>query len=188
LWAGTLAASAAAALGLTLSTSAPADSERQGPGSPPPAAEIRMVLGDTGPDFRGDDFVVTGQELRITNRTNPQVIGPHFFTLVNPDDIPRGVEENRKCEQNKIICGQLVDAHNIRTNPGFDVRRQLAKAGAPGWDTVFTKDSKGDSWFTQEKNETVVQTVSATGSSTTLKYFCIIHRGMNGKITVNPTR
>lgn len=184
LWVGTLATSVTAALGLALFTTSSAPAK-----GVPETAKIKMVLGPTGPDFVGDEFVQTGQDLKIVNKTKPKEIGPHFFTLADPEDIPQSRDDQKKCDELKGICGELVEAHKIDLQGGFTVKRHLAKNGEPGWDTVFTNSSQGDSWYTEKKFDSVTQTVSTTGDNVTLNYFCVIHRGMGGEITVNgPTK
>jgi hypothetical protein len=177
LWAGTLAATAAAGLGLTLVTTAPADTERRG--SP---KTIRMVL-TQGPLFNGPDTIVSGQSLRILNRTKVQDIGPHFFSIFTEDSLPTTNQEIRACARIEFApCENVAKAHNVSRT--FNVRRRNVDRGANGWDSAFTSESQGDSWFTDEKRESETRTISAEPGST-LYYICVIHpQTMTGSIQV----
>lgn len=180
LWAGTLAATAAAGLGLTLvTTSAPADSERQGQLE---TKKIRMVL-TQGPQFEGARRVFNGQRLKIVNQTRVRDIGPHFFSLFSEGALPTTDRENRKCAEIELpACEQVAQAHNVSRT--FNVRRRNVERGGDGWDTSFSSDEEGDSWFTDEKGTSETRVVTAEPGST-LYYLCVIHpQTMRGSIKV----
>ncbi len=42
-----------------------------------------------------------GVDLQIVNKTDPNKIGPHTFTLVAKSELPRGRDELKKCGQMK---------------------------------------------------------------------------------------
>jgi hypothetical protein len=177
LWAGTLATGAFAALSLTvITTSAPADSAKQGP-----VSEIRMIL-DGGPAFDGPGSIPGGTDLRIVNETNPNQIGPHSFTLIEEGDRPANKDEYKKCGKLQLrVCENVAEAHHVSKT--FEVKKPNVDKGLEGWDKSFSKESKGDSWFTFKKNESETRTVSAAPGP--LYYFCIVHpKEMQGQITV----
>ena len=178
LWAGTLATGAVAALGLSLVTaSAPADSAKKAP----PVSEIRMIL-DGGPAFDGPGSIPGGTDLRIVNETKPSQIGPHSFTLVDLDARPDSRDDYKACGKLQLpVCLNVAKAH--RVSKQFVVRKPNVDKGLDGWDKSFNDDVKGDSWFTQKKNESETRTVSAAPG--TLYYFCVVHpKEMQGQITV----
>ena len=143
-----------------------------------------MVLGQSGPAFEGDEFVATGTELRIINKTKVQDNGPHFFSLVEEGSLPTTRKENRQCGKLELpVCVNIANAHNVSKR--LHVRKRSVDKGADGWDTSFTDEVKGDSWFTDEKNESETRVVSPEVAGSTLYYFCLIHpQTMRGQIQV----
>lgn len=181
LRAGMLATGATAALGLGLVTSsAPADSAKQGPVEP---AKIKIVFNpeEGPPAFVGDETVAPGQDLKIINRSKPQQIGPHTFSLVEEGSIPVTPEQMKKCGKLKLpVCLNIFKAHDVSQN--FVVRKPNVDKGLDGWDKSFSDEVKGDSWYTETKDESETRTVTATPGST-LYYFCVIHPEMQGSIS-----
>ncbi len=147
-------------------------------------AFVEMVNGPTGPEFtQTSDTIPSDQSLAIRNLTKPNKFGPHFFTLAEKSDIPNTKAEFNKCDKLKGICGKLVKAHDIRLKD-FKVREQLATKGVDGWDTLFSDNARGDSWYSETKGEEFGQGISAE-AGTTLNYFCVIHAPkMKGSIDV----
>ncbi len=181
LWAGTLAAGVTGALGLGLVTSsAPADTAK----GPTPAAEIKMTFGQGPPLFEGPASVEPGQDLKIINKTKPKEIGPHFFSLVEEGSLPTTRKENKACARlEHPLCVKIAKAHDVSKK--LVVRKRSVDKGAVGWDTSFTDEIKGDSWFTDEKKESETREVSAEAAGSTLTYFCLIHPDtMRGQIDV----
>ena len=177
LWAGTLATGAVAAFSLALvTTSAPADSAKQGP-----VSEIRIIL-DGGPAFDGPGSVPNGTDLRIVNETKPSEIGPHSFTLVEEGFRPSNRDEYKKCGKLQLpVCLNVANAHHLSNK--FIVKKPNVDKGLDGWDASFTDESKGDTWFTEQKNESETRTVTA--EVPTLYYFCVVHpKEMQGQINI----
>src|SRR5439155_26892903 len=70
---------------------------------------IIKIRGNRNPHFVvPDGGVPTGTNLRVVNRTNPQVIGPHTFSLVVPSDIPRTGQDFRDCFHGHHICRRVA--------------------------------------------------------------------------------
>jgi hypothetical protein len=169
LWAGTLTLGAVSALGLSLTASAPAESER-GPAAPPKTIKITF---DGPPLFQGPANVREGQSLRILNQTRVQEIGPHIFSLVDPEAMPQTNAELRECEDLEFpLCQDIAKAHGLNRN--FVINRPSIERRQPGWDAIFTADRQGDSWYTEQKGESQTRVVAAE-AGTTLNYFCVVH-------------
>ena len=182
LLAGTLAASATAALSLGIvASSAPADSAKQGI---PATAKIKMTFDQGPPLFEGPDSVEPGQDLKIINKTKPKDIGPHLFTLIDPEFRPDSRKEYKACGRLELqVCVNIAKAH--RLSKQFVVRKPSVDKGAEGWDTSFTDEVKGDSWYTEQKNDSEKRVVSPEVAGSTLSYFCLVHPDtMQGQIQV----
>ncbi|HEV2059250.1 MAG TPA: hypothetical protein VGR11_07825 [Solirubrobacteraceae bacterium] len=136
-----------------------------------------------GPRFTGSDSVKAGQLLRIRNLSDPKKIGPHTFTLVAADVVPRSRKDMKECFTPGKICMTGAIAHEFDEKTE-KIGRPLVEAGRPGWDRRFSKKvKKGDSWYTEDKGEQFEQVVSAK-AGTVLSYICLVHPEMHGKIKV----
>ncbi|HWC25930.1 MAG TPA: hypothetical protein VG474_05040 [Solirubrobacteraceae bacterium] len=178
---GLLAAGAATGLVAALGGS-PASAD-EGAQAAAATKTISMRFDKLGPRFTGSSSVAAGQSLRIRNLSDPRKIGPHTFTLVAANVLPRSRKAMRDCFRPGRICMTAAIAHEFdeRTER---VNRPLVEAGKPGWDRRFSRTSKqGDSWYTETKGEEFEQLVSAR-RGTVLRYLCIIHPEMQGKIRV----
>jgi hypothetical protein len=133
--------------------------------------------------FTGPKSVTVGDQLEIVNNTNPKQIGPHTFSLVTKGSLPKTPSARKNCFTPKHICLAIAIWHGF--NPKTeDISKPLTKAGAAGWSTAGNATGKkGDSWFTEEKGETVSQEVTAQAGST-LYYLCAVHPWMQGKVNV----
>ena len=151
LWAGTLATGAAAALSLTLVTSsAPADNSKLGL----EPAKIKMVFDPQGgpPAFVGDASVASGQDLKIVNNSKPKQIGPHTFSLVEEGSLPTTNKQMKKCGKIELpVCVNIFKTHDVSKK--FIVKTPDVDKGETGWDTSFDDNDKGDTWYTETKNE-----------------------------------
>ena len=125
--------------------------------------------------------VARGDELRIVNRTNPFLVGPHTFSLVRRGAIPRGRRARRRCGEPGRLCAAIAAWH------GFDEREEVtlnpAEAGAPGWSTMGSAHRLGDSWFTEARGDSFSQQVTAR-AGTRLYFLCAIHPWVHGSIRV----
>jgi plastocyanin len=165
-----------------------------GSGSPAAAGERAQAAAATGTKtismrsagglrFTGATQVATGQTLRIRNLSSPRQHGPHTFTLVSTTVLPRSRRAMQRCFTPGRICLIAAIAHEFdeRTE---QVNRQLVEAGQPGWDKRFSRTARtGDSWYSEKQGETFEQVVSAR-AGTTLRYMCVVHPEMQGKLRV----
>ena len=132
--------------------------------------------------FAGPNTVRRGAALEIVNKTDPQMIGPHTFSLVRKAELPTTERQMRKCGRGELrVCRRVAKAHRV-SRQGV-VRRNPAFAGDPGWDKAFGR--RGDSWVSQEQDEDFGQKVSAK-SGKRLFFLCVVHPEMQGKIKVLP--
>lgn len=180
---GLLAAGAAAGLVAALGSGSPASADAgAAPAATAPAKTISMRFDRRGPRFTGSTSVATGQMLRVRNLSDPKKIGPHTLTLVAAAVVPRSRKAMKECFSPGKICLIGAKAHefNERTE---EVGKPLVEAGLPGWDRRLTRTVVGDSWYTEKKSEEFQQVVSAK-AGTVLKYMCLVHPEMQGKIKV----
>jgi hypothetical protein len=150
--------------------------------------ETIKIKNNDHPKFVGPDVVSAGSELQIVNRTDPNAIGPHTFSLVTKDQLPKGREEIKKCgKQFRKVCGDIAEAHEVNFNTG-EVNKPVVDNGLPSsWDASFDGDSAGDSWFTLSKDESHARQVGAAPGEK-LFYMCAVHPFMQGKLEVGPVR
>lgn len=179
---GLLAAGGAAGLVAVLGSSSPASADA---GAEPAAGKstISMRFDARGPRFTGSKSVVAGQPLRIRNLSDPKKIGPHTFTLVAANVVPSSRKAMENCFTPGKICmtGAMAHLFDPKTEK---VGRPLVEAGEPGWDRRFSRKVKtGDSWYTETKGEEFEQVVSAR-AGTVLRFICLVHPKMQGKIKV----
>ncbi len=164
-----------------------AGSEGPQAASPSGTRTIYIVGGKDNFRFVGPQTVIAGEQLRIVNLTNPRQVGPHTFSLVTPESIPKTARARRFCFAEGHICNAIAGWHGA---VGSGAPSQpLVEAGAEGWDTSGSVTQKGDSWFSGEKRgASFVQEVTASTAAgpTTLFFICAIHPWMHGSITVLP--
>lgn len=179
---GLLAAGAAAGLMAALGSGSPASAD-EGAQAAATAKTVSMRFDASGPRFTGSSFVTAGQPLRIRNLSDPRKIGPHTFTLVAANVLPRSRKAMRNCFTPGKICMTGAIAHEFDEKTE-QVKRPLVEAGLSGWDRRFSRKVKtGDSWYSERQGEQFEQVVSAK-PGTLLRFMCIIHPEMQGKIKV----
>ena len=165
LAAGVLAAGAVGVAAVGFAGSAAADQERAaGSGD----ATVKIKLGDDGPFFDGPDAIARGAKLKIVNKTSPNQIGPHTFTLVKKGRKP---------------TNRILEAHEVGPPPDFPVGKRVVDTGRKGWDRPFTKNHDGDSWYTGKRNQTHARKVKADVGKT-VRFYCVVHPFMKGKFEV----
>jgi hypothetical protein len=158
-------------------------------GTPPPPGATVDVLKIAGGFSKGNllhfenpPAVHTGDYLEIDNTTKPRQVGPHTFSLVTKNSVPKTKHARKVCFTPNHICKEIAKGLGVKGNGPPTINP--SEAGLPGWDTEGTKSTVGDTWFTGNKpNTSFVQIVSAP-AGTTLYYMCAIHPFMKGKITV----
>jgi plastocyanin len=134
--------------------------------------------------FDGPATVAVGDMLKILNKTNPRSVGPHTFSLVDPDTLPESRDEIKACSKKlKGICGAIARWHKADPETG-QVAEPHVNAGRPGWDTPGSLKRKGDSVvLSRHRGEWWKFHVRADPGET-LYYICAVHASMQGKIQV----
>jgi hypothetical protein len=133
--------------------------------------------------FVAPDSVEKGAKLKIENLTNPNRVGPHTFTLVKKSALPSSNNEFKKCGEGELpVCAKVFKAHEFDPKT-FEVGKANVDAGKKGWDASFSNRRKGDSWYSDEKNQTESRKVKAEAGKK-FRFFCVIHPFMQGKIKV----
>jgi len=179
---GLLAIGAAAGVTMAVAGGSAASAEQGAPAAAP-AATVSMRFDAKGPRFTGSPQVAAGQMLRIRNLSDPKKIGPHTFTLVAANLLPKSRKAMQQCFTPGKICLTAAIAHEF-DEEAETVGKQLVEASQPGWDRRFSRKVRsGDSWVSEKQDEQFEQVVSAP-VGTVLRYMCIIHPEMQGKIKV----
>jgi plastocyanin len=142
-------------------------------------ARVHMFQQGKNLGFKGATKVSSGSTLTIVNKTDPQKIGPHTFTLIRKQKLPSTKRQMKRCEQTRGVCGDVAKAHEFV--PPATINEPDVDVGKPGWDRSFGK--RGDSWYTEQQGERTSRVISAR-PGTTLYYFCAVHPFMTGKIKV----
>lgn len=146
--------------------------------------KIKMVAKGHEPSFKAPKTVKAGTTLRIVNDSSPKKVGPHTFTLVTGKNMPTSNKKQKQCSQadgqGDGVCDRIAAAHKFDPKT-FKVNKPSVDVGKKGWDKPFGK--KGDSWYTEKEGEITGRKVSAK-PGTVLRYFCVVHPFMQGKIKV----
>lgn len=136
--------------------------------------------------FVAPPAVHQGDELEIVDQTDPRKVGPHSFSLVTKDSLPKTPQARKGCFAPKRICMSIAQWHGFSPKTG-KVSINPAEAGPAGWSTLGSTSKKGDSWFSEKKGGSFSQQVTADPVTTPTIYFlCAIHPWMQGKTTVLP--
>lgn len=131
--------------------------------------------------FQGDDEVTSGYQLEVNNLTDPNADGAHTFSLVSKQALPDSGRKRKRCGNLTLkVCERIFAAHDPFGMPTEDVEN-----GILGWDLPFDKETDGDSWYTDEQDQSTTRAVSAEPGEK-LRYFCAVHPFMKGKIQVLP--
>lgn len=143
------------------------------------------IKGNNAPRFDAPEEVPFGVDLQIVNKTDPDKIGPHTFTLVAKSELPKGKDELKKCGQLKLICKKVAADHGVHPPSDFEIDDYDVDNGSEGWDTHYEGSTHGDSWLTETEGETTSRQLLATG---TIRFMCVVHPEMQGKVKVLPIR
>jgi hypothetical protein len=136
--------------------------------------------------FVAPESVKVGDELEIVNKTDPKKVGPHTFSLVTKGSLPKTPGARKNCFTPKHICLSISKWHGFKPKTE-KITINPAKAGPEGWSTLGSTSAKGDSWFTEKKNEAFTQVVTADPATTPTIYFmCAVHPWMQGSVKVLP--
>lgn len=136
--------------------------------------------------FVGPKKIRDGQLLEIVNETDPRKVGPQTFSLVEAEDIPKSAKEREQCFVKGHICRAIMGWHGIKN--GGKPKKALVNVGKEGWDVSGSTTSKGDSWYTDKKGDSIEQTLSvgATAGSVTVTFMSAFDPKLHGSITVTP--
>jgi hypothetical protein len=153
------------------------------PGEAVTTIEMKMEGKKMG--FFGPATVHEGEELRVVNKTNPSMVGPHTFSLVTKGSLPKTAKQRKTCFTPGHICLAIAEWQHF--NPKTEkVGLQLAEAGAEGWSTMGSVKKEGDSWFSGEKPGGQIEQKVTAKAGTTLYFMCAIHPWMQGQVKVLP--
>jgi hypothetical protein len=145
-------------------------------------AEISMERKGKRLFFEGPNSVESGAKLKVENNTNPRVVGPHTFSLVERAALPKSKEEKRDCRNFAGICGKIAEAHEVDPETGM-VSKPNIDNGKKGWDRATTPKRAGDSWVVQRKGASESREVSAKPGEK-LFFLCAVHPRMQDKLEV----
>jgi hypothetical protein len=151
------------------------------------SATIFIRDGKAGLRFVGPKTVTEGEDLTVVNQTNPRQVGPHTFSLVQQEFLPKTPKARQLCFTKGHICKAIARWHGVKGNG--PPTKNPAEAGAEGWSTMGSPTEDGDSWFTGEKPGTSFEqrvAAGATAGPVTIYFMCAIHPWMHGRITVVP--
>jgi hypothetical protein len=151
------------------------------------AGVVYMKADKQGLRFVAPKTIVSGENLKVINQSNPKQVGPHTFSLVTKSSLPKTPKARQICFTKNHICKAIATWHGVKGNG--PVKTNPAEAGEEGWDTLGSVSKEGDSWFTGEKPGTSFsQAVTADTSAgpTRIYFICAIHPEMQGSINVLP--
>lgn len=136
--------------------------------------------------FVAPDVVFQGQDLTFLSETDPKKVGPHTFSLVTKNVLPKTPNARKNCFTPKHICMSVAKWHGF--NPKTEkITVNPVDVGPEGWSTLGSNSKKGDSWFSGETKAgtSITKTVTADPATTpVIHYFCAIHPWMQAKSTV----
>ena len=173
-----------ACLGLALVSTGVASAAK---GPPPKRATIKAVQKldvkinryvKDGLRWNKDTYVVrSGGTLHVVNRAPGE--GPHTFTVVKRKDLPRTAKQVFECR----ICAQLGAAHGADPSSEGPPKFQYLENGV-GTNTPPQVDRPGDSAVTGDTNGASVDLKVTARKGSTLRFMCLIHPWMQGKVLV----
>ena len=134
--------------------------------------------------FVGPETVGEGDEMEIVDRTNPLRVGPITFSLVRRGYLPKTRPAQANCFTPRHVCWAIAEWQGVH-GEGVPTINPAA-AGAPGWDTMGSPSTPGDSWFSgTEPGGRFGQQVTAK-AGTRLWFMDAIHPWLRGTIEVVP--
>jgi hypothetical protein len=178
--AAALGAFAAVGIGGGAASASPVDKAKPG------VTKIKIEFDRKNRDlhFTGPATVAQGDQLLIQNNTNPRAVGPHTFSLVHKNDLPRTKNQIKACGKKLAgICGAIVKWHDVNVDTG-QIGENPVDVGKNGWDEQGNLKHKGDSFVLDRgRGQKFSRPVTAPVGDT-LYYICAVHPFMQGKITV----
>ncbi len=177
-------AGAAALAAVTGVSALAAPTSQAGKYDTPKPVTIKAVFkgGKSAPKFKGPNKVARGSKLTMLNASNPKKIGPHTFSIVKKNLLPRKKAEYEACHDldPASACGRIAKAHKVNPKT-FAVGKPDVDVGKKGWDKSFGK--KGDTFYTETEGESETRKVTAKVGSK-LILFCAVHPEMVKKLKV----
>jgi plastocyanin len=137
--------------------------------------KINEYLQDGQKFVPGDITVKSGATVTLRNKSTDGA--PHSLSLLAKSALPKTVAAVMQCP----ACGPLLAAHQADPNTG-EVKVPLVDVGQPGFDTMGTKTTAGDSIFLPPHGKVSFKVTAAKGS--VLHFFCAVHPWMQGTIKV----
>jgi plastocyanin len=137
--------------------------------------KINEYLQDGQKFVPGDITVKSGATVTLRNKSTDGA--PHSLSLLAKSALPKTVADVMQCP----ACGPLLAAHQADPNTG-EVKVPVVDVGQPGFDTMGTKTTPGDSVYLPPKGKVTFKVTAKKGSK--LTYFCAVHPWMQGTITV----
>jgi hypothetical protein len=129
-----------------------------------------------------DTYLVRpGGTLHIVNKAADE--GPHTFTVVKKKDLPRTARQIFNCR----ICQQLGEAHGADPNSDAPPQHLFLENGV-GQDTPPNVDRPGDSAVTGPNDGDSLDLTVTAPAGKTLRFMCLIHPWMQGKVLVRRKR
>lgn len=150
------------------------------PAGETPTISMELVKGKL--KFDAPETVYRGEQLEVVNKTNPKQVGPHTFSLVTKESLPKTRKAQNSCFAPKKICLKIAEWHGF--NPKTErITIPLVKAGPAGWSTMGSTSKKGDSWYSGEKKGAKIAK-KVTAQPGTLYFICAVHSEMQGEVEV----
>lgn len=169
---GTVALAGMLAVGVGGSQGAPAE-RADGPATVKAAIDGRDLV------FKGADEVEAGARLAFVNRTNPDDVGPHTFSLVRKSEIPETGKQRRRCFAGDNVCARIAQAH--RFEPPATINRPDVDRGEEGWDKRFGRS--GDSYYSDRRGDSTARKVKVEAGGN-LWFLCAVHPEMVQRVQV----
>jgi plastocyanin len=123
----------------------------------------------------GDITVKSGATVTLRNKSTDGA--PQSLSLLAKSALPKTAAQVIMCP----ACGPLLVAHQADPQTG-EVTFPVVDVGQPGFDTMGTKTTAGDSAYLPPKGKVTFKVTAKKGS--TLSYVCAIHPWMQGTIKV----
>ena len=125
-----------------------------------------------------DEYTVrSGAMIRVTN--SAPLEGPHTFTVVDEDDLPKTVKQLLNCR----ICEQFGKLHGFSPEGNAPPQHLFVENGT-GTDTPPDVDQPGDSGFTGEKKGNHIDLRVTAARGTELYFMCLLHPWMQAEVVV----
>jgi plastocyanin len=137
--------------------------------------KVNQYIQDGSRFAPGTITVKSGTTIKLVNKSRDGA--PHTLSLLRKSSLPRTASQISDCP----MCAPLLAAHQANPQTG-QVGVPLYDTGAPGFQTMGTGKTAGDSIFLPPHGKVSFQVTAAKGS--VLHFFCAVHPWMQGTIKV----